>query len=237
MPTATASAGQCAVLSLCPRTLMIVFAAGVMTLLAACGGDAGDTSFDESGAGAVYYSYPYDGQQAVSPHAPMVLRFSDPVVVASDNVILYECAAAASRCDGSNQVATVPLAAPHSTGNGRGVVLAPEVGSLKTGTTYSLVLKDLRVDGDRVSLPNGSLAFRTRVAGRGPLRDLVPVPELAIRGSVPDGDLPLVDFSTVRVRFNQPLDTQTVAQIRAGAGVPGAPGSGLPVPETGSPHL
>lgn len=212
MPTRrTASAGQYAVLCLCVRALMIAFAAGGMTLLAACGGEAGDTSFDESGAGAVYYSYPYDGQQAVSPHAPMVLRFSDPTVVTADNVALYECAANADRCDGSTQVATVPLAAPHSTGNGRGVVLAPEAGSLKTGTTYSLVLSDLRVDGDTVSLPSGSLAFRTRVARRGSIRDLVPVPQLAVIGIAPDGDLPLVDFSTVSVRFNQPLDTQTVA--------------------------
>ena len=89
-------------------------------------------------------------------------------------------------------------------------MLAPDVGALKTGTGYSLVLNDLVIDDQRVSLPNGSLAFRTRIAREGPIRDQVPDPQLAITRIVPDGDLPLLDFSTVSVRFNQPLDPKTV---------------------------
>ncbi len=184
---------------------------GLLVLLSACGGEEGATTFDEDGGTELYYSYPYDGQQAVPPHAPIVLRFSDPVSLDASNLTLFECAPDVSRCDSSNAVATVPLAAPHSSGNGRGAVLAPQTGSLKTGTGYSLRLTDLVVDDQAVTLPKGSLAFHTRLANEGPLRDQIPDPQLAITRIVPDGELPLLDFSTVSVRFNQPLDSDTVA--------------------------
>ncbi|EKF73122.1 hypothetical protein A11A3_15262 [Alcanivorax hongdengensis A-11-3] len=180
-------------------------------LLAACGGDAGSTSFDGSGPASLYYSYPYDGQQAVSPHAPVVLRFSGAVSADPDHYRLYQCAPQASRCDADSKVGTVALAAPQSTGEGRGLVLAPADGSLKTGTTYSLVFNDLDIDGDTISLPQGSLAFRTRVARKGPLSERLPQPALAVSQVMPAGDdQPLVDFSTVSVRFNQPLASSTV---------------------------
>ena len=193
-----------------PLWLKSLASVSLLVLLAACGGEEGTTAFDDSGNGGLYYSYPYDGQQAVPPHAPIVLRFSDPVSLGASNASLYECPPDASRCDASSAVASVALAAPHSSGNGRGVVLAPQDGALKTGTGYSLVLNDLVIDDQAVSLPNGSLAFRTRVAREGPLRDQVPDPQLAITRIVPDGDLPLLDFSTVSVSFNQPLDPKTV---------------------------
>ena len=154
MQTLTVLLDQRVFLRLCPwlKSLMGV---SLLALLVACGGEEGATAFDDSGKGGLYYSYPYDGQQAVPPHAPIVLRFSDPVSLDASNVSLYECAPDARRCDASSAVASVALAAPHSSGNGRGVVLAPDVGALKTGTGYSLVLNDLVIDDQRVSLPNG----------------------------------------------------------------------------------
>ena len=46
------------------------------TLLAACGGEADDPTTRNWQIGEVYYSYPYQGQQAVSPKTPMIIRFS-----------------------------------------------------------------------------------------------------------------------------------------------------------------
>ena len=141
---------------------------------------------------------------------PWLLRFSAPVSAGVEHFQLYECAPGASRCDSASQVGSVTLATPKSTGNGRGVVLAPEGGKLKTGTTYSLVIDGLEIGTEPVALPAGSLAFRTRTARRGPLSDRVPEPELAVSRVFPDGNRPLLDFSTLGVRFNQPLAADTL---------------------------
>ena len=89
MQTLTVLLDQRVFLRLCPwlKSLMGV---SLLALLVACGGEEGATAFDDSGKGGLYYSYPYDGQQAVPPHAPIVLRFSDPVSLDASNVSLYE---------------------------------------------------------------------------------------------------------------------------------------------------
>ena len=51
------------------------------TLLAACGGESDDPTTQNWQVGEVYYSYPYQGQQAVSPKTPMIIRFSHAVTV------------------------------------------------------------------------------------------------------------------------------------------------------------
>ncbi|MGB1498883.1 hypothetical protein, partial [Alloalcanivorax venustensis] len=60
-------------------------------ILAACGGGSGDeqtVSFDNWQETEVVYSYPFDGQAEVSPNAPVVVRFSDPVEVDASNFTL-----------------------------------------------------------------------------------------------------------------------------------------------------
>ena len=60
-------------------------------ILAACGGGSGDeqtVSFDNWQETEVVYSYPFDGQAEVSPNAPVVVRFSDPVDVDATNFTL-----------------------------------------------------------------------------------------------------------------------------------------------------
>ncbi|MEP2271722.1 MAG: hypothetical protein ABJI23_10470, partial [Marinobacter sp.] len=56
------------------------------TLLAACGGDGGDSPIDDGGANpgesgnqSLLYSYPDDGQSEIATRAPIVLRFSSRV--------------------------------------------------------------------------------------------------------------------------------------------------------------
>ncbi len=190
----------------CWRTIL---PAGWLGLLVACGGDSSEPLVDISGAPALQFSYPYDGQVAVSPNAPVVLRFSDALTATADQFSLLECAAGASRCDDGDKVATVALAAPQSTGQGRGVVLWPEQGPLKTGTTYSLVFNGLRIQGETVVAPRGSLAFTTRVAKQGALSEQMPQAALAVQQLSPGEGMPMLDFSTLRVRFNQPLDEST----------------------------
>ncbi len=88
MQTLTVLLDQRVFLHLCPwlKSLMGV---SLLSLLAARGGAEGRIAVDDSGQGGIYYSYPYDGQQAVAPHAPSVLRFSEPVSLDASNVSLY----------------------------------------------------------------------------------------------------------------------------------------------------
>ena len=189
-------------LSVCRAMLCVC----VAMLVSACGGEGSEPTVDLSGPSGLHYSYPYDGQQAASPHTPVVLRFSDVLSAEPGQFSLYECAKGAARCSSSDAVASVSLAAPVAAGNGRGVVLQPADGPLKTATTYSLVFHQLVVDGSAVTLPNGSLSFHTRLAEQGALSDQVAGASLAITQVNPADNFPLLDFSTLKVRFNQPLE-------------------------------
>lgn len=72
------------------RNLWLATAAAT---LAACGGDAGDTpSIAGWQQAEVYYSYPYDGQQNLSPKTPLVLRFSHAMEVDASHFTLLHCA-------------------------------------------------------------------------------------------------------------------------------------------------
>ena len=72
---------------------------GTAMLLTACGGDGGDSPVDdgganpgESGAQALLYAYPDNGQGEISTAAPVVLRFSSAVNLgqAQNSITLYE---------------------------------------------------------------------------------------------------------------------------------------------------
>ncbi|MDX1803464.1 MAG: Ig-like domain-containing protein [Alcanivorax sp.] len=191
------------------RNLLLMLAA--VTLTACGGGDSQTYNTDSWQRIEVYYSYPYDGQHAVSPRSPVVLRFSQPVSVDASNFSLYQCAAGASRCDGDSKVASVALNAPQTVDGGRGVVLSVQHGPLQTGTTYSLVLNHMETPQGSPAFPAGSLAFRTRLADAGPASRQQLAPRLQVETVTPDGEArPFMDFSTVDVRFNQRLDRDSV---------------------------
>ncbi len=179
-------------------------------LLAACGGEAGDEpTLENWQTGEVYYSFPYDGQQDLAPKTPLSIRFSHPVTVDASHFTLLECAQLDGDCPdtGNNQVA---LQAPQSVDEGMGVMLQPDA-PLQTHTHYRLVLNGIETENGAPVFPDGGLDFVTRLSSDGPVSSRMASPDLAVRNVIPDGEqLPFMDFSTLRVRFNQMLDAGTL---------------------------
>ncbi|MEP5230700.1 MAG: Ig-like domain-containing protein [Alloalcanivorax sp.] len=179
-------------------------------LLAACGGEAGDEpTLENWQTGEVYYSFPYDGQQDLASKTPLSIRFSHPVTVDASHFTLLECAQLDGDCPdtGNNQVA---LQAPQSVDEGMGVMLQPDA-PLQTHTHYRLVLNGIETENGAPVFPDGGLDFVTRLSSDGPVSSRMASPDLAVRNVIPDGEqLPFMDFSTLRVRFNQMLDAGTL---------------------------
>ncbi len=179
-------------------------------LLAACGGEAGDEpTLENWQTGEVYYSFPYDGQQDLAPKTPLSIRFSHPVTVDASHFTLLECAQLDGDCPdtGNNQVA---LQAPQPVDEGMGVMLQPDA-PLQTHTHYRLVLNGIETENGSPVFPDGGLDFVTRLSSDGPMSSRMASPDLAVRNVIPDGEqLPFMDFSTLRVRFNQMLDAGTL---------------------------
>ena len=189
------------------RNLWLATAAAT---LAACGGDAGDTpSIAGWQQAEVYYSYPYDGQQNLSPKTPLVLRFSHAMDVDASHFTLLHCGQMGDDCEdtGDNHVA---LSAPTSLAGGKGVTLQPQ-SPLQAYSHYRLVIDGIETEQGSPVFPDGGLDFVTRLSEDGPLSSQMATPDLAISQIIPDGDaLPFMDFSTLRVRFNQMLDAGTL---------------------------
>jgi len=170
-------------------------------ILAACGGGSGDeqtVSFDNWQETEVVYSYPFDGQAEVSPNAPVVVRFSDPVEVDASNFTLT----------GPDGPVTLTV---QSADEGRSAVLMPDQ-ALAVKSEYALTLNNIRTDSGDAAIPDGSVDFTTRAALEGKPRALRQLSDSFEVASVsPDGDdLPFLDFSSVNLVMTQPLDRQTV---------------------------
>ncbi|MTI50855.1 MAG: hypothetical protein FH757_04400 [Alcanivorax sp.] len=170
-------------------------------ILAACGGSSSDeqtVSFDNWQETEVVYSYPFDGQAEVSPNAPVVVRFSDPVEVDASNFTL-------TGPDGPVNFTV------ESADQGRSAVLMPKA-ALAVKSEYALTLNNIRTDSGDAALPDGSVDFKTRAALEGKPRALRQLSDTFEVASVsPDGaDLPFLDFSSVNLVMTQPLDRQTV---------------------------
>lgn len=171
-------------------------------ILAACGGGSSDeqtVSFDNWQETEVVYSYPFDGQTEVSPNAPVVVRFSDPVAVDASNFTL-------TGPDGPVNLSV------ESVDEGRSAVLMPTNGPLAVKSEYALTLNNIRTDSGDAAIPDGSLDFTTRAALEGKPRALRQLSDSFEVASVsPDGDaLPFLDFSSVNLVMTQPLDRHTV---------------------------
>ena len=170
-------------------------------ILAACGGSSSDeqtVSFDNWQETEVVYSYPFDGQAEVSPNAPVVVRFSDPVEVDASNFTLT----------GPDGPVTLTV---QSADEGRSAVLMPDQ-ALAVKSEYALTLNNIRTDSGDAAIPDGSVDFTTRAALEGKPRALRQLSDSFEVASVsPDGDdLPFLDFSSVNLVMTQPLDRQTV---------------------------
>ena len=199
------------------RTRNLWLATAAVTLTA-CGGDAGDTpSIAGWQQAEVYYSYPYDGQQNLSPKTPLVLRFSHAMEVDASHFTLLRCGQVDDSCadTGDNRVS---LSAPQALDSGKGVSLQPH-SPLQAHTHYRLVIDGIETSQGSPVFPDGGLDFVTRLSEDGPMSSQMATPDLAISQIIPDGDaLPFMDFSTLRLRFNQMLDPATLVYGDTDAG-------------------
>lgn len=172
-------------------------------LLAACGGDdAATTDTDNWNAGSqsLVYSYPDRNQTEIATATPVLLRFTSPVVDSAplDHISLHR--------SGSNGP-TVGLSL-EEVDNGRGLALTPDE-TLLPLSRYTLVLDEMELaDGIAGSR---TIAFTTRALEEGPRSQVLADADFTLSRLIPDGQsLPVMDFSTFRLQFTQPLDKATV---------------------------
>jgi hypothetical protein len=178
------------------------------TLLAACGGDGGDSPVDdgganpgESGAQALLYAYPDNGQGEVPTKAPIALRFTSDVSIGDvkENVTLC--------CD--DQGENLDFDADPVGGEPRGVLITP-TDELAPGTQYTIDIADLRLK--RGTAKDQTLTFTTRTLQEGPKSLVVQdMDSFELSRTFPDGSKlePVMDFSAFRFQFTQPIDRTT----------------------------
>lgn len=174
-------------------------------VLVGCGGDTQTTTFFWEKS-RLEYSYPYDGQREVSVRAPVVLRFSHAL---NDDADLAEV----SLLDADENLVAVTTTLLDDR---RSIVLRPQQ-PLRPVAEYLISIGDLPAELSDVVAPEEGISFRTRGLRKGP-RDLQTADaSFLISRMIPDGtDRPVMDFSSLRLQFNQPLD---IASVRYGIGM------------------
>ena len=180
-------------------------------LLTACGGDGGDSPVDDFGSNpgegdnqALLYAYPDNGQGEISTAAPVVLRFSSAVNLgeAQNSITVYE---------GDAQTGTVVAVTPESVaGEPNNVLLQPDE-DLKPNQTYTVVIEDLRLR--KGTAKDQTLTFTTRPLHEGPKNLVVKDDTFEVSRRMPDGSAmePVMDFSSFRFQFTQPIDRATAS--------------------------
>jgi hypothetical protein len=180
-------------------------------LLTACGGDGSDSPIDDGGANpglgdhqALLYAYPDDQQTEVSTAAPVVLRFSSAVNLgdAENAITLYE-----GDADTGTVVGTTPEPISKEPNN----VLLQPARNLKPNQTYTVVIDDLRLR--KGTAKDQTLTFTTRPLHEGPKTLVVKDDVFEVSRRMPDGSAmePVMDFSSFRFQFTQPIDRSTAA--------------------------
>ena len=197
--------------------------------LAACGGEEATISYSDSVVPAdLSYSYPADGQQQVAPRAPFVARFSDPVALVDgaglspvdlDNAlqavrdaiggqVVWERAS-----DGDDVSFTVQLidSDPAEDIYRFDTFMLHALPSLQPATEYRVDLSGVETVKNKTRINGGDIVFTTRGEVKGPRTQQETDAAFTITRMMPDGvDLPLVDFSTLRMQFSHPLDASSV---------------------------
>ena len=178
------------------------------TLLAACGGDGGDSPVDdfgsnpgESGAQALLYAYPDNGQGEVPTKAPIALRFTSAVSTGDVKQNVTLC------CD--DQGGNLDFDADSVGTDPRGVLITPKE-KLAPGTQYTVEITDLRLQ--RGTAKDETLTFTTRTLQEGPKSLVVQdMDSFELSRTIPnDSKLePVMDFSAFRFQFTQPIDRAT----------------------------
>lgn len=181
------------------RTTLIL---GSALALAACGGGNNATGPDPSTqAQSLTYAYPGNHQAEVAPPSPVVLRFTSDVnlAAASGAVTLHQGDA------GGPSMGFTPGLSP----DGKGLILTPDH-DFKPHTQYTVVIQGLTLkDG---TARNQNVTFTTRALQRGPKDETTENPDtFTLARHYPNGssDQPVMDFSTFRLEFSQPIDSST----------------------------
>jgi len=178
-------------------------------LLTACGGDGGDSPVDDFGSNpgegdnqALLYAYPDNGQGEISTAAPVVLRFSSAVNLgeAGNAITLYE-----GDPQDNEMVGYTPQPVEKEPNN---VMLEPDE-DLKPNQKYTVVIDDLRLR--KGVAKDQTLTFTTRPLNEGPKDLVVKKDTFEVSRHMPDGSEmePVMDFSSFRFQFTQPIDRAT----------------------------
>ncbi|WP_370202622.1 Ig-like domain-containing protein [Alloalcanivorax venustensis] len=180
------------------------------TLLAACGGDGGDSPVDdfgsnpgESGAQGLLYAYPDNGQGEVPTKAPIALRFTSNVAPGNVKQNVTLC------CDDAGE--NLDFDAERVKDEPRGVLLTP-TDALAPGTEYTIEISDLRLT--KGTAKNETLTFTTRTLQEGPKSEVVQdMDNFELSRTIPNGSElePVMDFSAFRFQFTQPIDRATAS--------------------------
>ncbi|WP_111656024.1 Ig-like domain-containing protein [Isoalcanivorax indicus] len=172
--------------------------------LVACGGDEATvtpgTERDAARQGLVY-AYPAHEQLEVPTPAPIVLRFSSAVVDSNPEMFIT-----VRDANGDE----VPYSIETGIGDGQGLVLTPDE-RLAPRSEYTVEIDGITLE--RGAAQPRTLTFTTKGLTEGP-RELVAsgAGDFDLLRKIPDGNtLPIMDFSSFRLQFNQPLDRTTVS--------------------------
>lgn len=168
----------------------------------------------------LFYSYPYAGQENVSLNSPVVLRFADAIAgdLSPENVKL-KCKAGVCEEGASGQkdgVVGWRNGDPTLVDDDKGLLLYTAK-SLTANSEYCVEFEELELKLGGAINPKDGLCFSTRVAPdkRGSLAEYGATDdELKVVWTFPnltgDATEPIMDFSTYRFRFNQPVQTDGV---------------------------
>ncbi len=211
------------------RILSLVF---VAALLAACSGSGGGHGSQQrpvlpdypDGSGQILaeqrslvFAYPAPGQSEIIPASPIVLRFSHPLADQTPAKVATQITIKESV---SGLVVPYDLVVVDE---GRGVMLQPRQ-PLKSNTRYQVVGTAIELTSGLISLQAVGLPpleFRTRAALGGPTLTQVAngIASFTVSRLLPsaeqfpmteyNGGFPIVDFSTLRLQFSQPVDAAT----------------------------
>lgn len=185
------------------HTRLGLFLASALAITS-CGEDLQTVTFPGRGA-EVFYTYPDAEQTGVSVHSPVVVRLSHALADpgALDNTMIQ----LVRDIDDAPVAAEISVAADSGD---RSVVLRPQQ-PLVPGETYRVDVLALTTTEGPVQFAPGSFTFTTAAAVKGPRSTQVTDTAFAMRQMFPDNDaLPVMDFSSLRFQFTQPVDPETV---------------------------
>ncbi|MBI53183.1 MAG: hypothetical protein CL551_02240 [Alcanivorax sp.] len=174
------------------------------TVLAACGGGGDDPAGRDATPSnrELTFAYPDNGQTEIAGPAPVVLRFSGNVTL-----------------DAVNQGVTLVRArdgapvdfTPEIVGKDPGTVLIQPDNDLDPHTRYEVRIQGLALENGTAD--DQTVTFTTRALQRGPRELVTTSPDFELNRAFPSGgeQEPVMDFSTFRFQFSQPIDPATVS--------------------------